>query len=173
MRAAIGGRACSYPAKEGVTVVVRAESAARKRSRPSSGQDTRLPAERRGSGSANGHGREAGDGPSAPGTDLPGEVAVVDLDDADGLDEAVDLESFDDLAVPDDVETLAVVEIDETEGADGPDAPDAPDVPDGASPADEAPDDGPDVVVEVAAVAVTVTVKPATEGGEGDDETFV
>ncbi|HEY4462227.1 MAG TPA: RNA polymerase sigma factor [Streptosporangiaceae bacterium] len=170
MRAAIGGRACCYPAKEGVTVVVRAESAARKRSRPSSGQDTRPPAERRGSGSANGHGREAGDGPSAPGADLPGEVAVVDLDDAEGLDEAVDLESFDDLAVPDDVETLAVVEIEETEGAE---TPDGPDEPDGAAPAEEAPEDGAEVVAEVAAVAATVTAKPAAEGGEGDDETFV
>ena len=78
-------------------MVVRADSAARKRSRPSSGQDTRAPANGtavNGSGPAavvNGHGN--GDGPAES---PAGDVAVVDLEDAEDLGDDVD---FDALAV--------------------------------------------------------------------------
>jgi RNA polymerase primary sigma factor len=71
-------------------------------------------------------------------------------------------------------ESLAVVEIDEADGAEAPD---------GATGADEARDDAPDAVADVAAEVATVAVagtgagagaaKPAAEGSEGDDETFV
>jgi RNA polymerase primary sigma factor len=158
--------------------VVRADSAARKRSRPSSVQDTRAPAERRGPGPAGGRGAGTGDGAPVAGADRPGEVAVVDLDDAedltDGLDEAVDLENFDDLAVPDDAEiheSLTVVDLDEPESIGAVD--------------EDTPDEGPDAVADASAEAVSAAaaatdaaaeagpVKPAGEGGEGDDETFV
>jgi RNA polymerase primary sigma factor len=163
-------------------VVVRADSAARKRSRPSPGQDTRAPAERRESGSANGHG--TGDGAPAP-SDLPGEVAVVDLDDADGLAaDGLDDADFDELSVPDDVETLAVVEVDlevadDTDEVDepGPDEADEADEPDGPDATDVAAEEGPDVAAVAAADAATAaaagTARPAGEGTEGDDETFV
>ena len=165
-------------------MVVRADSAARKRSRPSSGQDTRTPVERRGSGSANGHG--TGDGASAP-ADLSGEVAVVDLDDTDGLTDGLDDADFDELSVADDVdihESLAVVEVDldeadETDEADRPDEADEPDEaegPDGAATAGTAevvPDAAAGPAANAAATPPAVTAKPAGEGGEGDDETFV
>ncbi len=172
-------------------MVVRADSAARKRSRPSSsGQDPRAPADRNGSGPAAENGRGNGDGAQVPGADLPGEVAVVDLGDADGLadglDEGVDLESFDDLSV-EDVE-ISVVELDEADGSDesvsdeddedvaGEDT-DEPDEPDGPEDVAEAQDEGPDTATaaaaSVAAGPAAGAAKPAAEGGEGDDETFV
>ena len=158
MLAASGGHARCYPAKEGVTVVVRADSAARKRSGPSSGQDTRAPADRHGSGPTAVNGRGNGDGAQVPGADLPGgEVAVVDLDEADGLsdglDEGVDVENFDELSVEDveiDVE-ISAVELDEADGTDEPGADDDAEGPEDAA-ADEAQDDGPDTVVAAAAV---------------------
>ena len=98
-------------------MVVRADSAARKRSQPSAEQDTLASADRHGSGPVAVNGRGNVDG--ANGADLPGEVTVVDLDDADGVSESLeegDLEDFDELSV-DDVESLAVVELDEAEVA--------------------------------------------------------
>jgi RNA polymerase primary sigma factor len=180
--AASGGHVRRYPAKEGVTVVVRADSAARKRSRPSSGQDTRAPADRNGSGPTAVNGRGNGDGAQVPGAGLPGgEVAVVDLDDADGLagglDDGVDVENFDELSVEDvelDVE-IAAVELDEPDGTDEPGAEDDTEGPEDV--AAEAPDEVPGPVIAVAAAVTTgpaVPAKPAAEGGEGDDEeTFV
>jgi RNA polymerase primary sigma factor len=169
-----------------VTVVVRADSAARKRSQPSAEQDTLASADRHGSGPVVVNGRGNVDG--ANGADLPREVTVVDLDDADGVSESLeegDLEDFDELSV-DDVESLAVVELDEAEVADG--VADDTEEPDPAD-ADEAdrPDEPGDAVasgppagaaaavtvVAAAAVAVPGEAKPATEGGDGDDETFV
>jgi len=167
-------------------VVVRADSAARKRSQPSAEQDTLASADRHVSGPVAVNGRGNVDG--ANGADLPREVTVVDLDDADGVSESLeegDLEDFDELSV-DDVESLAVVELDEAEVADG--VADDTEEPDPAD-ADEAdrPDEPGDAVasgppagaaaavtvVAAAAVAVPGEAKPATEGGEGDDETFV
>jgi len=184
MLAASGGHVRRYPAKEGVTVVVRADSAARKRSRTTSGQDTRAPADRHGSGPTAVNGRGNGDGAQVPGAGLSGgEVAVVDLDDADGLsdglDDGVDVENFDELSVEDvelDVEVeVAAVELDEADGTDEPTADDDTEGPEDAA-ADEAPDEGPDPALAVAAAVVAgpaAAAKPATEGGEGDDETFV
>ncbi len=192
MLAASGGHARCYPAKEGVTVVVRADSAARKRSGPSSGQDTRAPADRHGSGPTAVNGRGNGDGAQVPGAGLPGgEVAVVDPDEADGLsggldegvdvenlDEGVDVENFDEMSVEDveiDVE-ISAVELDGADGTDEPGADDDAGGPEDAA-ADEAQDDGPDTVVaaaaSVAAGPAAPAAKPAAEGGEGDDETFV
>jgi RNA polymerase primary sigma factor len=184
MLAASGGHARCYPAKEGVTVVVRADSAARKRSGPSSGQDTRAPADRHESGPTAANGRGNGDGAQVPAADLPGgEVAVVDLDEADGLsdglDEGVDVENFDELSVEDveiDVE-ISAVELDEADGTDEPGADDDAEGPEDAA-ADEAQDDGPDTVAAAVAASVVAgpaapAAKPAAEGGEGDDETFV
>jgi len=167
-------------------VVVRADSAARKRSQPSAEQDTLASADRHVSGPVAVNGRGNVDG--ANGADLPREVTVVDLDDADGVSESLeegDLEDFDELSV-DDVESLAVVELDEAEVADG--VADDTEEPDPAD-ADEAdrPDEPGDAVasgppagaaaavtvVAAAAVAVPGEAKPATEGGDGDDETFV
>jgi len=155
-------------------VVVRADSAARKRSRTSSGQDTRVPADRHGPGPAAVNGRGNGDGVQVAGTGLTGgEVAVVDLDDADGLpdslDEGVDVENFDELSVEDveiDVE-IAAVELDEADGTDDP----------GAEGPEDAADEEPDAAVAVAAApaapAAGAPAKPAAEDKEGDDETFV
>jgi hypothetical protein len=99
-----------------VTVVVSAaNSAARKRSRPSgsAGQDSRVPeggldapideqapANGRANVAVNGHpGQDARDELAAvPAQDIPGDLAVADLEDADDLDdEAVDLEDLEDL----------------------------------------------------------------------------
>jgi RNA polymerase primary sigma factor len=167
-------------------VVVRADSAARKRSRPSSGQETRASADRHVTGpvAVNSHGN--GDGAQVPDADLPGEVAVVDLDDADGLsgnlDEA-DLD-LDDLSV-DEVESLAVVELEEDGASDETDTDetdtdetDDAEADDADGPEDAA-DEAADGVTAVATVTAAVAgktagaAKPAAEGGEGDDETFV
>jgi RNA polymerase primary sigma factor len=170
-----------------VTVVVRADSAARKRSRPSSEQDTRASADRRGTGpvAVSGHGN--GDGAQVPGPDLPGEVAVVDLDDADGLADNLDEADLDldDLSV-DEVESLAVVELEEDGASDEADTDEADtDETDGAEaddadgPEDAAADEAADGVTAVATVTAAVAgkaagaAKPAAEGGDGDDETFV
>jgi len=165
-------------------VVVRADSAARKRSRTSSGQDTRAPADRHGPGPTAVNGRGNGDGAQVPGVGLPaGEVAVVDLDEADGLsdglDDGVDVENFDELSVEDveisvvDVE-IAAVELDEADGTDEPGADDTEGPEDAA---DEAPDEVPDPAVVVAAVVVAGpaagAAKPGAEEKESDDETFV
>jgi RNA polymerase primary sigma factor len=99
-------------------VVSAANSAARKRSRQSGSmdRDSRVPeqqtsAQQATSAGAAGNGRpsQAHDDPAAtaPG-DMPGDIAVVDLEDADDLDEAVDLESFEDLGA--DEEDLAAEE---------------------------------------------------------------
>ena len=167
-------------------MVVRADSAARKRSRPSSEQETRASADRHVTGpvAVSDHGN--GDGAQVPGADLPAEVAVVDLDDADGLSDNLDDADLDldDLSV-DEVESLAVVELEEDGASDETDT----DETDTAEPDDAEPDDadGPEDAADETADGVTVvatvtaavagktagTAKPATEGGEGDDETFV
>jgi RNA polymerase primary sigma factor len=90
-----------------VTVVVSAaNSAARKRSRPSgsAGRDPRV-SERRPEGMpqpvtedqlpAAAPAKGSDDLVAVPGPDLPRELAVVDLDDTDDLEDAVDLEDFD------------------------------------------------------------------------------
>ena len=167
-------------------MVVRADSAARKRSRPSSEQETRASADRHGTGpvAVNGHGN--GDGAQVPGADLPSEVAVVDLDDADGLSDNLDEGELDldDLSV-DDVESLAVVELDEDSASDTDEAEvddtEVDDTEDADGPedaaADDAADGGPDAAVATVTAAVAGktagAAKPAAEGGEGDDETFV
>ncbi len=168
-------------------MVVRADSAARKRSRPSSGQETRASADRHGTGPVAVNGRGNGDGAQVPGADLPREVAVVDLDDADGLSDNLDEGDLDldDLSV-DEVESLAVVELDEDSVSDADDADDAgdaetDDTEDADGPEDAAADDAADGEPDAAVATVTVAVagkttgaaKPAAEGGEGDDETFV
>ncbi|HEY0717287.1 MAG TPA: RNA polymerase sigma factor [Streptosporangiaceae bacterium] len=181
MRAALRGRACCKPAKEGVTVVVRADSAARKRPRPSAGQDTRAPANGTsvtgpgptGAVGSHGNGDEPADGPV-------GDVAVVDLDDAEDLPADVD---FDELVV-DEVEiheSLVVVELDEDDESSAQDEDGAAD-----GPEDSDHDDSPGAVVPgpvpVAAAAVNGTAakaaapapaKPEGTATEGDDETFV
>ena len=168
-------------------MVVRADSAARKRSRPSSGQETRASADRHGTGpvAVNGHGN--GDGAQVPGADLPGEVAVVDLDDADGLSDNLDEADLDldDLSV-DEVESLAVVELEEDGASDeaDTDATDTDETDDAEADDADGPEDAADEAADGADAAVaTVTAavagktagaaKPAAEGGEGDDETFV
>ena len=163
-------------------MVVRADSAARKRSQPPAGQDTRASANApsaSGPGPAGGHvngdSHVKGD---VPGDGLAGDVAVVDLDDAEELADDVD---FDELSVDDAEirESLSVVELDEDDDesdppdedgdADGPEDSDSPDGPEAVGP------------VPVATVAVNGSAKvvvppdstvkaPATEG---DDETFV
>jgi RNA polymerase primary sigma factor len=134
-----------------VTVVVSAaNSAARKRSRPSgsAGRDSRVPegvpeaahdAQAPAALPANGRANAAGNGrPSGPtglvgnardelaavpASDIPGELTVVDLDDTDDLDDAVDLEDFDDLE--DDLGEALGADLDQ-EIADSPDT-DLPD----------------------------------------------
>ena len=169
-------------------MVVRADSAARKRSRPSSGQETRASADRHVTGpvAVNGHGN--GDGAQVPDADLPGEVAVVDLDDADGLSDNLDEADLDldDLSV-DEVESLAVVELEEDGASDEADTDtdetdtdetDDAEADDADGPEDAA-DEAADGVTAVATVTAAVAgktagaAKPAAEGGEGDDETFV
>ena len=115
--------------------------------------------------------------PRVPDADLPGEVAVVDLDDADGLSDNLDEAALDldDLSV-DEVESLAVVELEEDGASDEADTDETDD-----AEADDA--DGPDEAADGVAPVATVTAavagktagaaKPAAEGGEGDDETFV
>jgi RNA polymerase primary sigma factor len=126
-----------------VTVVVSAaNSAARKRSRPSgsAGRDSRVsegvpetaidaqaPAALSANGRANAaaNGRPSGDELAiVPAPDVPGDLAVVDLDDAEDLDDAVELEDFDDLGVDDDLgDTLgADLEIADAPDTDLPDA---------------------------------------------------
>ena len=165
-------------------MVVRADSAARKRSRPSSGQETRASADRHVTGpvAVNGHGN--GDGAQVPDADLPGEVAVVDLDDADGLSDNLDEADLDldDLSV-DEVESLAVVELEEDGASDATEA-DTDEADDAEADDADGPEDAADEAadgVDAAVATVTAAVagktagaaKPAAEGGEGDDETFV
>jgi RNA polymerase primary sigma factor len=123
--------------------------------------------------------------------DLPGDLAVVDLDavgldEADGLEDAVDLENFDDLAVADDAEAdipgigdepdlsevLAAVELEEPDVAAGVDEPQGDD--DGAPGAKQgaaAVPPGNAAQNGAVAAAANGAAKPAE--GEGDDETFV
>jgi RNA polymerase primary sigma factor len=112
--------------------------------------------------------------------DLPGELAVVDLDavgldEADGLEEAVDLENFDDLAVADDPDisdVLAAVELEEPDIAAGADEP-HDDEAAGAKPgaAVSPPGNGAQNGAVPVVAAANGAAKPAES--EGDDETFV
>jgi RNA polymerase primary sigma factor len=170
-------------------VVVRADSAARKRSRPSSEQETRASADRHVTGpvAVSDHGN--GDGAQVPGADLPGEVAVVDLDDGDGLSDNLDDANMDDADLDlddlsvDEVESLAVVELEEDGASDETDTDETDTDETDDAEADEPPEDAADEAAGGVTVVATVTAavagkaagaaKPATEGGEGDDETFV
>jgi len=149
-------------------VVSAANSAARKRSRQSGsmGRDSRVPEQQApaqqappSAGAAvNGRAAQPHDdlGAAAPG-DVPGDLAVVDLDDADDLDEAVDLENFDDLSTDDEelsdalVTDLEIAEATEEVVADEPEAavPGAGEEEAAGQPEDKVP------------------------GAEGDDEIFV
>jgi RNA polymerase primary sigma factor len=184
-----------------VTVVVSAaNSAARKRSRPSgsAGRDSRVSErvpEDTTEGAAEEQAQAAGDGKAAggsrtggraakareelaavPAQDLPGDLAVVeldpvvglDVDDADDLDDAVELEDFDDL---DDLGDALGADL---EIADPPDA----DLPDADLPDDVLADD---VLADEADAAATT---PGTDGAPrgdtegtplppGDDEYFL
>jgi RNA polymerase primary sigma factor len=166
-------------------VVVRADSAARKRSRPSSGQDTRAPANGtavNGSGPAavvNGRGNGNGDGPAES---PAGDVAVVDLD-AEDLGDDVD---FDELSVDEvDVEIneslSVVVELeDDASGDSDANSSDS----DGAEDSDGA--DAPQAKANGKAPAPVAVAKPTAQNGAaapadgaakttegGEDETFV
>jgi RNA polymerase primary sigma factor len=170
-------------------VVVRADSAARKRARPSADQAPANGPSGSGSGPAGvvgGRVNGNGDGPAeAP----AGDVAVVDLDEAGDLGDDVD---FDELQV-DDVEiseSLVVVELDEddvdsdvqddTEDSDGPDDPDGPEDADGPDTL-QAAKRGPAPVAAVAAANGTAEAAAPADGAakgtgtatEGEDETFV
>jgi RNA polymerase primary sigma factor len=113
--------------------------------------------------------------------DLPGDIAVVDLDavgldEAEGLEEAVDLENFDDLAVADDPDisdVLAAVELEEPDVAAAADEPQGDDEAPGAKQgaAVVPPGNGAQNGAVAVAAAANGAVKPAE--GEGDDETFV
>jgi RNA polymerase primary sigma factor len=183
-----------------VTVVVSAaNSAARKRSRPSgsAGRDSRVServpdgtteggaAEQRAPDGPSGNGRPAAGGRAAkareelasvPVQDVPGELAIADLDDVDDVDDvddaadldAPDLEDFDDL---DDLGDAlgADLEIAETADVDLPEA----DLSDDALADVDA--DGPQAVVDVDVDAVAEPQADA-EGATGpvsDDEIFV
>ena len=168
-------------------VVTAANSAARKRSRASGtvsrDRDSRAP-ERgsdgvpdglngqqvppaAGSGNGNGNGR-------APAEDGPGELAVVDLEATDELDESVELEDFEDIGDEDLSADLEIV-----------DTPDADDTDDSADSDDSGDSDDADDAedVTIVAVAVKVSVVPAekAEGNaeqsaakaDGEDEIFV
>jgi RNA polymerase primary sigma factor len=190
----------SYPAKEEVTVVVgAANSAARKRSRPSgsagsAGRDSRV-AERLPEGMADpvteeqvpaagagAPGRGANDREElvvVPSPDLPVELAVVDLDDADDLEDAVNLEDFDGTFVEDDLgdelaadleiadspdADLAVVDADVDVDVDAEAEPDLADEPDTDEDGPAAQAAGPDAVAQP---------EGKTPGEGGDDEIFV
>ncbi len=170
-------------------VVSAANSAARKRSRPSgsAGQDSRVPEggpeapmdEQAPAGvSANGranaavNGRPAQDArdelAAAPAADIPGDLAVADLDDADDLEDAVDLEvDFEDLEVDLGDALGADLEIAESPEADLPDV--AVDLP------EDLPDDAEDTETVVRGEdpegAAQAETKAPGEGG--DDEIFV
>ncbi len=165
-------------------VVSAANSAARKRSRLSgpAGQDSRVSEaaidEQATAGvSANGRANGAGNGRSGPdggdelaalpAQDMPGDLAVVDLDDdADDLDAAVDLEDFEDLD-----EDLGDALGADLEIVDSPDA-DLPDEADADADTDADADD-----TEAAAPGEdpegAVQAEAAPPGTVGDDEIFV
>ncbi len=162
-------------------MVVRADSAARKRARPSAGQaPANGPSGSGPAGVVGGHVNGNGDGPG----DAPaGDVAVVDIDDAEDLGDDAD---FDPLSVDEAEihESLSVVEVElEDDESDTPAEPDTPDEPDGADDSDSP--DGPVAVTKVPSPLVAAATngaaakvaapadgaaKPATEG---EDETFV
>jgi RNA polymerase primary sigma factor len=179
-----------------VTVVVSAaNSAARKRSRPSSSaaRDSRVPdqaadgvpeaamsegtAQEPRSGAASRAAKAREELAAVPSQDLPGDLAVADdLDPDADLDEAVDLEDFEDL--DDELGDTLVVE--DLEIADSPDV--DVDLP-GADPADLADDTDGDEDADDAAVPATVDGAAGDEAGaltegkapgeSGDDEVFV
>jgi RNA polymerase primary sigma factor len=160
-------------------VVVRADSAARKRSRPSAGQASANGTS--GSGPAGVVGGRVNGNSDGPGEALAGDVAVVDLDDAEDLgDDDFDPSSIDEAEIS---ESLTVVELDddsdtqddaETDGdsdSESPEDSDTPDRPQAAKsgPAPVAPAAANGTAAKAAAPA-DAAAKPA-EGG--DDETFV
>jgi RNA polymerase primary sigma factor len=166
-------------------VVTAANSAARKRSRPSgsSGRDSRV-SERGGDGAVAAKAREelsAVPAPADPAQDTPGDLSVVDLDDAEELDEAVDLEDFGDLGdaegdlgdddLPDEevlAADLEIVEAPDGDLADDADLAEDTDLPGRA---------GSEAVVVVKAADASVDIPRQADGkGESDaneDEIFV
>jgi RNA polymerase primary sigma factor len=155
-------------------VVTAANSAARKRSRASGSvsRDRDSRASERGSdglpdgltgqqaqpaaASGNGNGR-------VPAQDGPGDLAVADPNEADELDESVELEDFADLGDDAEVDLSADLEI-----VDTPDA-DITDETDESSDSDET-DDSDDVTVVAVAVKVSVVTPDKAEGAEGNAE---
>ena len=170
-------------------VVSAANSAARKRSRPpgSAGRDSQV-SERVSEGAPEAAEQEqvpgavGGGGPGSsgvaaqardelavlPAPDISGDLAVVDFEDPDDLDEAVDLEALEDLEDDLGDALSADLEIADTPDADLPDA----DLPD-ADLADDVVADDADAVppVEEAEGAAPADAKAPGEGG--DDEIFV
>ncbi len=166
-------------------MVVRADSAARKRARPSAGQaPANGPSGPGPAGVVGGRVNGNGDGPGdAPAGDVAVvdvavvEVAVVDVDDAGDLGDDVD---FDPLSVDEAEihESLSVVEVElEDDESDTPgesDTPDEADSPDGPVAVTKAP--SPLVAAATSGAAAKApapadgAAKPATDG---DDETFV
>ena len=170
-------------------VVSAANSAARKRSRPpgSAGRDSQV-SERVSEGAPEAAEQEqvpgavGGGGPGSsgvaaqardelavlPAPDISGDLAVVDFEDPDDLDEAVDLEALEDLEDDLGDALSADLEIADTPDADLPDA----DLPD-ADLADDVVADDADAVppVEEAEGAAPTDAKAPGEGG--DDEIFV
>ena len=179
-------------------VVGAANSAARKRSRPSgsagsAGRDSRV-AERP-EGMADSATEEQAPAAGAgvpvqdreelvvvPSPDLSVELAVVDLDDADDLEDAVDLEDFDGNFDPEDLgdELVADLEIADSPDVDLADGEADVDIDVAAEPdlADEPDTDEADAEADPAAKAASpdATVQPAegkAPGEGGDDEIFV
>ncbi len=157
-------------------MVVRADSAARKRARPTAGQVPANGPSGSGSGPAGVVGGRVNGNGDGPGDAPAGDVAVVDLEDAEDLGDDVD---FDELAV-DEVEiheSLSVVELDDEEAdtpdeAESPDEADSPDSPEAAvkapSPLAAAPEAN---GTAKAAAPADASAKRTTT--EGDAETFV
>ena len=162
-------------------VVSAANSAARKRSRPSgsAGRDPRVPErvpeEMPGAATEESPVAVSGSGcasatkvrdelAAVPAPDVPGELAVVDLEEADDLDEAVDLEDFEGLDEDDLGEALGA----DLEIADAPDAELAD-----ADLTDEADADEADPVGPAAVADATAQADGKTVGEGGDDEIFV
>jgi len=164
-------------------VVSAANSAARKRSRPSgsAGRDPRVP-ERLPEGRPEPESRAAGgrdDLVAVPAQDVPGELAVVDLDDTEDLADAVDLEDFDGHFDEDDLGDALGADL---EIADSPDADLADadvdvevdvDVDTDIELTEEADTDDADAAAQPAGTDATAQPEGKAPGEVGEDEIFV
>ena len=170
-------------------VVSAANSAARKRSRPpgSAGRDSQV-SERVSEGAPEASEQEqvpgavGGGGPGSggvaaqardelavlPAPDISGDLAVVDFEDPDDLDEAVDLEALEDLEEDLGDALSADLEIADTPDADLPDA----DLPD-ADLSDDVLADDADAVPQVEETEGAAPADAKAPGEGGDDEIFV